>query len=58
MARSRATVAIAVILLLLASTTRSGTAAEIEGVHFSDDYKRDDVTRRLHCVGLPRYKVV
>ena len=53
-----AAAAIAVILLLIGSAPRSGTAAEIEGVQFADQYQRDDVTLALHCVGLLRYKVV
>jgi hypothetical protein len=53
-----AAAAIAVILLLIGSAPRSGTAAEIEGVQFADQYRRDDVTLALHCVGLLRYKVV
>ena len=54
----RAAAAIAVILLLIASTSRSGAAAEIEGVQFANQYRRDDVTLSLHCVGLLRYKVL
>lgn len=49
---------IAAILLLLACTPRFGTAAEIEGVHFADQYQSADVTLPLHCVGLLRYKVL
>ncbi len=58
MATSRAAAAITVILLLIASTPRSGTAAEIEGVQFAEQYQRGDVTLALHCVGLLRYKVL
>jgi hypothetical protein len=57
MAISRAA-AIAAILLSVASTPRSGAAADIEGVHFADRYHSDDVTLPLHCVALLRYKVV
>jgi len=46
------------ILLLIASAPRSGSAAEIEGVQFAERYQRDDVTLALHCVGLLRYKVL
>jgi hypothetical protein len=58
MTTSRAAMAIAVTLLLIASTPRSGRAADIEGVHFADQYQGDDVTLALHCVGLLRYKVL
>jgi hypothetical protein len=50
--------AIVVTLLLITSAPRSSTAAEIEGVHFADQYRRDDVTLPLRCVGLLRYKVL
>lgn len=58
MTASRAAAAIAVVLLVITSAPRSGTAADIEGVHFADQYQRDDVTLALHCVGLLRYKML
>jgi hypothetical protein len=54
----RALVVLVAVSTLFASTARSGTAAEIEGVQFADQYQRDDVTLALHCVGLLRYKVL
>ena len=54
----RAAVTLAVIRLLIASTPRSSTAADIEGVHFADQYQSEDVKLALHCVGLLRYKVL
>lgn len=59
MATSRAARALAATLLLIAAAPRPGmAAADIEGVHFADQYQRDDVTLALHCVGLLRYKVL
>jgi len=58
MVSSRAAATIALILLLIGLAPRSGTAADIEGVHFADQYQSDDVTLTLHCVGLLRYKVL
>ena len=58
MATSRAATVFALTLLLIAAAPRSGTAADIEGVHFAGQYQRDDVTLALHCVGLLRYKVL
>lgn len=58
MARSRYVVVIVSTLLLIACMPRSGAAADIEGVHFADQYQRGDVTLTLHCVGLLRYKVL
>ena len=58
MATSRAARALAATLLLIAAVLRPGMAADIEGVHFADQYQRDDVTLALHCVGLLRYKVL
>jgi hypothetical protein len=58
MARSRYAVVIVSTLLLIASMPGSGAAADIEGVHFADQYQQGDVTLALHCVGLLRYKVL
>ena len=58
MPTSRPAAATAVIFLLIISTPHSGTAADMEGVHFAEQYQRDDVTLALHCVGLLRYKVL
>lgn len=49
---------IVAMLVLIVSTPRFGTTAEIEGVHFADEYQRDDITLPLHCVGSLRYKVL
>ena len=49
-----------VIVATLCSTTLSaqlGAAAELEGVHFADQVRAGDVTLRLSCVGLLRYKL-
>lgn len=58
MATFRSVAAVAVALLFIATTPRPGVAADIEGVHFAEQYRRDDVTLALHCVGLLRYKIV
>ena len=58
MTKSRYAVIIMGVLLLIACMPRSGAAADIEGVHFADQYQRGDVTLALHCVGLLRYKVL
>ncbi len=44
-------------LLIAAATAQQGVAAEIEGVHFADRARSGDVTMRLSCVGLLRYKL-
>ena len=51
MATYHAVAGLSMILLLIAFAPRSGTAAEIEGVQFAEQYQRDDVTLALHCVG-------
>jgi hypothetical protein len=55
---SRTTAASATILPLIAAAARSGSAAEIEGVHFAEQYERNGVALALHCTGLIRYKVL
>jgi hypothetical protein len=45
-------------ILLVGSTPRPVTAADIEGVHFADRYERGDVALSLQCVGLLRYRIV
>ena len=58
MTMSRYAVVIVSSFLLILCTPRSGAAADIEGVHFADQYQRGDITLALHCVGLLRYKVL
>ncbi len=49
---------IVVTLFLALAMVKPSAAAEIEGVHFPDQYRSGDVTLRLTCVGLLRYKLV
>ena len=44
-------------LLIAMMAVRSSTAAELEGVDFADQVRAGDVTMRLSCVGLLRYKL-
>jgi hypothetical protein len=44
-------------LLITMMAVRSSAAAELEGVDFADRVRADDVTMRLSCVGLLRYKL-
>jgi len=43
---------------VIALVAEPGAAAEIEGVRFADQFRSGDVTMRLSCVGLLRYKYV
>ena len=54
---SRATRRIVGALVTILATSLPGGAAEIEGVRFADQVQSRDVTLRLRCVGLLRYKV-
>jgi hypothetical protein len=45
-------------LFILTLTGAPCPAAELEGVQFADQYRSGDVTMRLSCVGLLRYKLV
>ena len=45
-------------LFILALTGEPCAAAELEGVQFADRYRSGDITMRLSCVGLLRYKLV
>ncbi len=45
-------------ILLIGPMPRSGKAADIEGVHFAEQYQRGDLILELHCVGLLRYKIL
>jgi hypothetical protein len=44
-------------LLIAAETAHPSSGKELEGVHFADQYRPGDVTMRLSCVGLLRYKL-
>jgi chalcone isomerase-like protein len=44
-------------LFIAVATVQPGAATELEGVHFADQYRSGDVTMRLSCVGLLRYKL-
>jgi len=44
------------VLLIAAQTAQPSSGKELEGVHFADRYRSGDVTMRLSCVGLLRYK--
>jgi hypothetical protein len=45
------------VLFIAALTVRPSAATELQGVHFADQYRSGDVTMRLSCVGLLRYKL-
>jgi hypothetical protein len=45
-------------LFIAAATVQPGAAAELEGVHFPDQFRSGGVTMRLSCVGLLRYKLI
>jgi len=45
-------------LWIAAATVQPGAAKELEGVRFSEEYRSGDVTMRLSCVALLRYKLV
>jgi hypothetical protein len=45
------------ILCMMTLNVQSSAAAKLEGVHFSDVVRAGDVTLRLSCVGLLRYKI-
>jgi hypothetical protein len=45
------------VFLIAVAMARPSAARELEGVRFADLYRRGDVTMRLNCVGLLRYKV-
>jgi hypothetical protein len=49
--------AIAAAVLITIGLAAPGGAAELEGVHFPEQRRIDDVDLRLSCVGLLRYKV-
>ena len=44
-------------LVIAAWTVQPSAAKELEGVHFADQYQSGNVTMRLSCVGLLRYKL-
>ena len=44
-------------LVIALATSPPGGAAEIEGVRFADQIRSREVTLRLRCVGLLRYKL-
>jgi hypothetical protein len=44
-------------LFIGAVTVQRSAAAEIEGVHFAEEIHSGEVTMRLSCVGLLRYKL-
>ena len=44
-------------LLIATMAVQSSAAAELEGVDFADQARAGDVTMRLSCVGLLRYKL-
>jgi hypothetical protein len=44
-------------LLIATMAARSSAAAKLEGVDFADQVRAGDVTMRLSCVGLLRYKL-
>ena len=44
-------------LVIAAWTVQPSAATELEGVHFADQYRSGNVTMRLSCVGLLRYKL-
>lgn len=44
-------------LLIATMAVQSSAAAELEGVDFADRVRAGDVTMRLSCVGLLRYKL-
>ena len=44
-------------LLIATMAVQSSAAAELEGVDFADQVRAGDVTMRLSCVGLLRYKL-
>jgi len=49
---------LAAALCSAALTAQPSAAAQLEGVHFADQVRAGDVTIRLSCVGLLRYKVL
>jgi len=53
----RAAQCIAGALFVVIMARQPSAAAEIEGVRFTDHVRSGDVTMRLSCVGLLRYKV-
>ena len=44
-------------LFIAVAAVQPGVAAQLEGVNFADQYRSADVTMRLSCVGLLRYKL-
>ena len=54
---SLVTSCVAGALLVALTISRPGMAAEIEGVRFADRVRSGDVTLRLSCTGLLRYKI-
>ena len=44
-------------LFIAVLTVQPSAATELEGVQFADQYRSGDVTMRLSCVGLLRYKL-
>jgi hypothetical protein len=48
---------IAGALCIAVLTVRPSAATELEGVNFADQYRAGEVTMRLQCVGLLRYKL-
>jgi len=44
-------------LCMATLNAKVGAAAELEGVHFEDQVRAEDVRLRLSCVGLLRYKL-
>ena len=45
-------------LFIAVATVPPSAAAELEGVHFPDQVRSGDLTMRLSCVGLLRYKLI
>ena len=41
-----------------ALTVQPSVATDLEGVHFADQYRSNEITMRLKCVGLLRYKLI
>jgi hypothetical protein len=63
MIRTRATLpspvrAVVVALCIVTLSVQASAAAEMEGVRFADDIRSGDVTMRLGCLGLLRYRLV
>ena len=48
---------IVAILWMVTFSAQSAAAAELEGVHFADEVRAGEVTLRLSCVGLLRYRL-